>query len=116
VAWQTRYKKSFYYRTVRVGGRAKKVYVGGGLVGRAAAEEDARRRAERQASQAARAGQRATLEHAQRLARRFQRECELLAEAALLTSGFHRPSRHPWRKWHAATRALCEHARTRLGR
>jgi hypothetical protein len=42
MAWERRGKKQFYYRSIRSGGKTKKVYCGGGALGRAAAELDER--------------------------------------------------------------------------
>ena len=53
MAWEKRGKGTFYYRSRRVGGRVVKLYCGPGVVGRIAAEQDARRRQERQGQMAA---------------------------------------------------------------
>src|SRR5262245_26382578 len=105
MVWEKRGKAWFYYRSARAAGRVKKVYCGGGTLGCIAAELDVRRRDERQAALIALAGKRARLQEIQALARRLDAECALLLEAALLVSGFHRPNRVPWRRWHAARRA-----------
>ena len=114
MGWEARGRRRFYYRAFRVGGRVKKVYCGGGALGRVAAERDARRRDERQARLAALAAERARLAEVQALARRLDAECGLLTEAVLLVNGFHRPHRARWRKWHAARRAT--HERPPAGR
>jgi hypothetical protein len=110
MAWEKRGKARFYYRSARAGGRVKKVYCGGGNLGRVAAEVDARRREERQARLAALAAERGRLEEVLALLRRLDGECRLLTEAVLLVNGFHRPNRVAWRKWDEARRtAAVEH-------
>jgi hypothetical protein len=109
MGWEKRGKARFYYRGVRVAGRVKKVYCGGGALGRIAAELDARRREERQARLDALAVERVRVDEVQALSRRLDMECGLLTEAVLLVSGFHRPNRVGWRRWHAARRATAQH-------
>jgi hypothetical protein len=109
MGWEKRGGTKFYYRGVRVHGRVTKVYCGGGALGRAAAELDARRRDERQAQLAALAAERVRLEEVQALSGRLDAKCGLLTDAVLLVTGFHRPNRVGWRKWHAARRAAARH-------
>src|SRR3954447_10261663 len=100
MGWEKRGKARFYYRGVRVNGRVKKVFCGGGALGRVAAELDARRRDERQARLDALAAERVRVREVQSLSRRLDAGCGLLTEAVLLVNGFHCPNRVPWRKWH----------------
>jgi hypothetical protein len=109
MGWERHGERQYYYRSVRRGGRVTKVYCGGGALGRIAAELDARRREEREAGRAALGAERVRVEEAQALSRRLDRECGLLTEAVLLVSGFHRPNRVQWRRWHAARRAAACH-------
>jgi hypothetical protein len=105
MAWEARNERRYYYHSRRVAGEVRKVYCGCGALGQVAAELDARRREERLARLAALAAERGRLEEVQALSRRLDAACALLVEAALLVSGFHRPHRVPWRRWHAAWRA-----------
>ena len=92
--------KAYYYRSVRSGrvdGQPRRQYVGGGLVGEAAATADARRRVDREIQ--ARAWRREQARRDAALAPLLEliRVTDLLAEATLLTAGYHRHSR-TWRK------------------
>lgn len=99
MAWETRNGRGRYYtRSRKINGRAVREYVGGGLAGELAAETDAHDRAERAAARthmrdlaaerAALAAPLATLHAA----------TEALAQAALVTAGYHRHHRGEWRK------------------
>jgi hypothetical protein len=106
MAWESHGRRAYYYRSFRRAGKAVKVYCGTGVTGRVAAAVDARRRAEREAGRAALLNEQARLAEVEVLTRQFQGHCELLAEAALLAAGFHRPGRHQWRRRHEAFRAI----------
>ena len=106
MAWEKHDQRAYYYRSIRVGGRVKKVYCGAGVVGRSAAEADARRRIEEQARRSALLAEKQRLKELESLAGQLGEQCELLAEAALLAAGYHRPFRQPWRRSHAARRAF----------
>jgi hypothetical protein len=106
MAWEQRGQKTYYYKTVHCDGKVKRVYLGTGLAGRLAAEADVLRRAERKAEEEARRAQRDQMDAATTLNRDLNRGCELLAVAALLTAGFHRPNRHAWRSWRDGRRTL----------
>jgi hypothetical protein len=108
VAWEKRDKRTFYYRGRRIGGKVMKTYCGGGAAGRIAAEADARRRADEQARRITLMAEKERMEDLKSLTWRLHEQCELLAEAALLCAGYHRPFRQPWRKSHAARRAYPE--------
>src|SRR5262245_17439533 len=110
MAWETRNEWRYYYHSRRVAGEVKKIYCGCGVLGQVAAELDARRRADRQARLAALTIEQERLEEVQALCRRLDEQCALLTEAVLLVSGFHRPNRVGWRKWHAARRAVQQRA------
>ncbi len=102
MAWEQRGKRSYYYRSRRIGGRPRHVYVGaaGSAAAELAAAVDGLRRRQREAE-----------------ARRLKAEqelfqaadapladlCELtttLARAALLAAGYHRHDRGKWRRRH----------------
>lgn len=101
MAWETRRTSSglYYTRSHRRNGRVIREYVGCGAIGQLAAEQDARRRAERR--------QRA--ERIRTLARQlgdletkvkvFCEACDLFTLANLLLEGYHHDKRNgTWRK------------------
>src|SRR5437879_3402344 len=108
MAWENHRRHSYYYRTVRRGGKFERLYYGAGPVGKLAAELDALRRAERRTEMEARRAAREQLESASALTSALDRGCEVLVAAALLLAGFHRPCRHHWRIWRDGRRALRE--------
>ena len=92
--------KAYYYRSVRsarVGGQPRRQYVGGGLVGEAAATADARRRVEREIQARAWREEQARRDAARALLLQLISLTDLMAEAELLAGGYHRHSR-TWRK------------------
>jgi hypothetical protein len=111
MAWEKHGEKRYYYRSTRVNGRVVKVYCGPGTVGRLAAEVDTRCQEERRAEHEARLAERIRLQALAAMTVQFRDLCQVLADAVLLTAGFHRPNRQPWRKSHAARQALVPFAR-----
>ena len=103
--WEKRAKRKVYYRARRVGRKVVKIHIGTGKVGLAAEHADALRRADRDSHKASQAREKAAIEEARAASRALAELCSLLAEATLLTGGYHRPGRHEWRRWHAAWRA-----------
>ena len=92
MAWETRSRGGRYYtRSRRVNGRVVREYVGGGIVGRVGAAVDAACRAER-------ADERAALAELDTLVEELDTLAELVAWAALLAAGYHRPNYGPWRR------------------
>lgn len=106
MGWETHNRRQYYYRSRRVAGRVKKVYCGTADVGRIAAEQDARRCAERRSRQVAWLAECARLTQVRLLSDRLTQICAILTEAVLLARGFHRPNRQPWRRSHAAWRQV----------
>jgi hypothetical protein len=104
MAWVKRGEKAYFYRSVRREGRTEKIYYGAGPTGKFAAAADALRRAENKAEAEALRTQKDRLDVA--LTRELYRGCALLAAAALLTAGYHRPVRHPWRPWRHGRKIL----------
>ena len=82
--------RPFYTRTLRVGGRRVREYLGSGPRAQAAAEADGLRRAQRQAEAAARRRERDRLAEADGLVLQLFDEAGLVASAALVASGHHR--------------------------
>jgi hypothetical protein len=92
VTWETRRGRGCYYtRTRREDGRRIREYIGIGQEARRAAEEDEARRRQVEAERDA---ARALAEDVQTLSEL----ADLLARAALLAAGYHRPNRGLWRK------------------
>ena len=82
--------RPFYTRTLRVGGRRVRQYLGSGPQAQAAAASDAVRRAQRQVEAAARRRERDRLAEADGLVLELVKETDLVASAALVASGLHR--------------------------
>src|SRR5262245_7702889 len=94
----------YYTRSRRVNGCVVREYIGGGEVGRLAAEHDARERQKRQAERAAARAERDALAA---LDAQLDELCELtdlLARAALAAAGYVQHNRGEWRK----KRVRCE--------
>lgn len=91
MAWETRNNKGKYYtRSVRLGGRIIREYVGSGAVAQAEAEADAQARHQReQARQADRAVQ-ARWETQETITREFSAAVEALLRQMLRRAGYHR--------------------------
>src|SRR5262245_7519073 len=106
MGWERHGKRTYYYRSLRSGTKVTKVYCGGGAVGRAAAEADAVRRQRCRAAVLAWLDERSRWQSVAAVGRLYEEACELLVEAALLASGFHRAKRSPWRPWNAGRQAL----------
>ena len=98
MAWESRRGRGRYYtRSTRVNGRVVRQYVGSGPLAEKAAEEDARRRAERQARAEALRAERERLAQAQALLQGLCSGTDLLLRAALTAAGFHQHNRGAWR-------------------
>jgi hypothetical protein len=99
MSWETRNGKGRYYtRSVRIGGRIVREYIGAGVYGECIAADDARARAER-ADQAAAA--RAEIEHLadlDELVAASARSAQVVASEALIAAGYRRHQRGEWRK------------------
>ena len=82
--------RPFYTRTLRLGGRRVRQYLGSGPQAQAEAEADALRRARRRAEAAARRRERDRLAEADGLVLQLFDEAGLVASAVLVASGLHR--------------------------
>src|SRR5580704_11255678 len=102
MAWEVRGGRRYYYRSVREGGRVRRVYVGTGPVAEAAAEFDALARANRngvrERSKAAGGDWQIRLAAALGPLRRLDALAGALAALALVEAGYHRPNRGDWRR------------------
>jgi hypothetical protein len=94
--WKKRGNKRFYYRSVRTPSGVRTIYVGGGMVGAAAAAADQLRRTEREQVKEKRqqiAADTASVDH-------LGGQLESLMKATLLASGFYQRARCYWKRRH----------------
>lgn len=87
-----------YYRSVRVGKKVKRIYVGCGETAHLAAAIDAHRRLRRQMEREERVNERRNWETASVLLDELIAVSDILTEATLLTAGYHRHHQGPWRR------------------
>jgi hypothetical protein len=87
---QRRNGRRYYYRSVRVGGKPRRRYVGAGEAAEQAAAEDARRRRERQAAEAEWQAELAELREIDALVERFCRMADLLLAAELMAANYNK--------------------------
>lgn len=99
MAWETRKGRGRYYtRSVRVGGRVRREYLGSGEAAELIAALDTHERAEREAERQERQQEAEEAAAAAAPLNAFCELTELLARAALLSAGYHRHQRGEWRK------------------
>ena len=106
MAFEKRGKGRFFYRSVRHGKSVRKQYFGSGALGKLAAGKLALDRAERRAGREEIIAHRLRVEAATALLKIAREGCELLVAATLLAAGFHRASRHSWRRWYEGEKWL----------
>jgi hypothetical protein len=94
MAWQTRPAGKFYYRSIRVNGKVRTVYVGTGAAAEAAVAEVERRRAERCTRQ----------QHCDQLKTHttspdhLNSSSSLLTDASFLVAGYWQHANGDWRQ------------------
>jgi hypothetical protein len=99
MAWEHRAgNRSYCTRSVKRNGRVYREYYGTGVAGQLAAELDAQHRAERQASRDAQRELKVNLRGVEMHVETLATAVDLLAKGALLSVGFHRHDRCPWRR------------------
>ena len=100
MAWQVVDGRKYYYWHRRVGGRPRTVYVGaaGSPAAELAAAAADLRRLGREAASRARHAERERLREAEGPLVRLCAVSDVLTRAALLSAGFHRHHRGPWRR------------------
>jgi hypothetical protein len=99
MAWEERERGGPYYtRSKKINGRVVREYVGGGRLGKLAAEADALERRRREEEAEARRAERDRLETLEAPVAKLCEIAETLARAALLAAGYHRHNRGEWRK------------------
>lgn len=90
MGWENRQDgKKYYYRSLRIGGRVVKKYIGRGPKAVQAAREDELRRAKRAAAAAARRQSLEQFDRATEALEEFSRQLDILLEATLLAAGYH---------------------------
>ena len=96
MGWKRRGGRSYFYRSVREGGRVRSEYVGGGesaaLIAKLAALAATKQEMEREDWRAARE----RMEQEERAAAEMFDRIEALADAAMVAAGFHRHHRGQW--------------------
>jgi hypothetical protein len=90
--------RGYYYRSRKVGGRPRRVYVGKGRAAELAAELDALRRVGRQVRLEDWRDARAEVEALDQPLDELGGMADLLAEAALFVAGYRQHHRGEWRK------------------
>src|SRR5262245_46967025 len=91
------WERNYYYRSKRVRGQPRRIYIGTGLAGLVAAEEDRRAREERELERSMADQLRAA--HAQLDAEvaEVHRLADVLSRAALHAAGYHQHCMGDWR-------------------
>lgn len=101
MAWEKRGTsgRRYYYRSIRgPDGRVRKRYLGTGFAAEKAARQVAENRAEREAERARIREEIGRTEMPQKLTDTIEDSSQLMLEAMLLASGFHRHNYGPWRR------------------
>ena len=99
MAWERRKPgRRYFYRSRRVGGRVVKDFFGKGAIGQLAADLAEEARARRAEDAAALCAEQARLEALDRPPAALDRDCALLATAALIAGGYRRYNYGPWRR------------------
>jgi hypothetical protein len=99
MAWETRARGTRYYtRSRKVRGQVVREYVGGGLLGEAAATLDEEARRERQQRRDALVAEQSRLAALDAPAAQVHTIANLLAAGALLLAGYRQHDRGEWRK------------------
>jgi hypothetical protein len=96
--WDVREGRRYYYRSVRLGNRVVRQYVGTDPLAELAATADALKRAQRRSQAEARRRDRALLEEADGPLLELNGVADLLTRAALTAAGFHQHERGEWRR------------------
>ena len=99
MSWETRNGTGHYYtRSVRIGGRMVREYIGAGAYAECIAADDARARAERVEDAAAARGEREELAALDERIAAYATTVKAAAYQALEAAGYRRHQRGEWRK------------------
>ena len=106
MAWEAVNGRRYYYRTLRVGGRPRRVYVGaaGSPAAELAAAADHLRRLGREAAARERHAEQARHQEVEAPLRALCELTDVLARAALVAVGYHRHGGE-WRRCHGTGQA-----------
>jgi hypothetical protein len=88
--WYERGQKKYFYRSKRINGKPRRLYLGTGEAAERAAAEDEQRRQERQAAKAELEAKLTSLQEIEALVEKYYRLTELLLAAELMEAGFHK--------------------------
>jgi ribosomal protein S2 len=99
MGWETREGRAgqYYTRSRWVGGRVIREYLGGGVLGRLAAQQDELERLQREKKAAHWREERESLERSAAFLRELEEVAEIIIRAELLASGCHK-RRGEWRR------------------
>jgi hypothetical protein len=97
VPWETQRGRRVYYRAKKVAGRVVRSYVGSGLLGEQAAQEDARIRTAHETERQARNDIRQSWNEFDIAVRDASNSIELLFRADLIAAGYHQHAHGAWR-------------------
>src|SRR5687768_16858417 len=92
------WRGNYYYRSERVNGRPRQVYVGSGVVARLAAQLDDAERERRKLEKATADLDRAAVEARDEDVELIERLADALGRAALYAAGFRQHHRGAWRR------------------
>ena len=98
MSWIQRGPHTYYYRSVRHGGRVTKEYLGTGPLAELAAAADVEQREERDAARAVWRQERADLEALDQQLDAWWNASRVLLTATLYTEGYYQHDRGEWRK------------------
>jgi|SRR5215203_2416907 len=97
MGWEERRGRQYYYRSVREGKRVRKEYVGGGALGRLAAQLDELECQQREEETAYWRENRKHFEQSAVFIGELEEATQILSQAILITAGFHK-RRGEWRR------------------
>ena len=98
MAWSHRHGKRYYYQSVRRNGRPTKIYFGAGWLADCAYRQDVARRQEQAELIESQRQLQQAIERIVEPLEQIAETTSFLVTAQLLTQGFYRQARGPWRK------------------
>ncbi len=98
--WERRERGGLYYTRSRKegGGRVVREYIGGGVLGEFAAQQDAEKRRIRKEEAATWREERKSMEALDKPVEELCRAAEILSRAVFVAAGYHQHNRGEWRK------------------
>jgi hypothetical protein len=98
MAWEKRHKSTYYYRSLRVGKKVRRDYMGSGPEAQLSADLDIQRRERRLVERVGWTDFVARVREADAALENLSRHCRLLMAVVLLAQGFHSHNSE-WRKY-----------------